>query len=280
MFLCVLGLFVLLCQAQPLSAASIPLPSEGLFWPYTDKPGFQPDDALNLLCLAESYPDIQGLEQADDGLWLVLRSGRRVLYAGERVGEHDYLDVDVRTSMEQVYCCEPERPSTPAGYAPGRRRCYGLLMGLYGGNAREVAHSLLSVHALGQTWVFAPQAARAFLRASAVIEQKLVLQPELAPWLKGSGTFHWRRIAGEKVLSAHAFGIAFDIGVERGATYWRWSRLSRHPLQQSFSPELVRAFEDEGFIWGGKWHEFDLMHFEYRPELICKAKRRARGQTP
>ena len=43
---------------------------------------------------------------------------------------------------------------------------------------------------------------------------------------------------------------------------------------------LCRAFEDAGFIWGGKWHEFDLMHFEYRPELICKAKRRARGQTP
>ena len=277
---CVLGLFFLLYHAQPLWAVSIPLPEEGQLWPYADQPGFQSDDALNLFCLAQSYPDIQGLEQIDGGLWLVLTGGRRVLYAGERAGEHDYLDVDVRTSMEQPYRCEPERPGTPPGYAPGRRRCYDLLMALYGGNASEVARRLMSIHALGQTWAFAPQAARAFLKAAAVIEQKLLLQPELAAWLQSSGTFLWRRIAGEKVLSAHSFGIAFDIGVQHGATYWRWSSLKSHPLQQTFSPLLVRAFEDAGFIWGGKWHEFDLMHFEYRPELICKAKRRARGQTP
>ncbi|MDR3191497.1 MAG: M15 family metallopeptidase, partial [Treponema sp.] len=27
------------------------------------------------------------------------------------------------------------------------------------------------------------------------------------------------------------------------------------------------AFENEGFIWGGKWGLYDNMHFEYRPEL-------------
>jgi hypothetical protein len=27
-----------------------------------------------------------------------------------------------------------------------------------------------------------------------------------------------------------------------------------------------------GFIWGGKWHHFDGMHFEYRPELILYAR--------
>ena len=36
--------------------------------------------------------------------------------------------------------------------------------------------------------------------------------------------------------------------------------------------EIVRAFEAEGFIWGGKWHEYDLMHFEYRPEIMAKAR--------
>ena len=33
-----------------------------------------------------------------------------------------------------------------------------------------------------------------------------------------------------------------------------------------------------GFIWGGKWSEFDLMHFEYRPELILLA-RLTRGEN-
>ncbi|MCR5814320.1 MAG: M15 family metallopeptidase [Desulfovibrio sp.] len=271
-----IGLIWLFCDVQDLYAYRIPLPSEGQIWPYAGQPGFHPDDELNLRCLVQSYPQIQGLEQTDTGLWLILADGRRVLYAGASSGERDYLDVDVRTSMEQIYRCEPERPDTPVGYAPGRRRSYGLLMALYGENAYEVARRLTTIQALGQNWAFAPQAARAFLRASAVLKEIVLRKPELSSWLTSSGTFSWRRIAGERVLSAHSFGIAFDIGVERGATYWRWSSLRTHPLQQSFSPEIVRSFEEEGFIWGGKWHEFDLMHFEYRPELICKGKWRAR----
>jgi hypothetical protein len=31
---------------------------------------------------------------------------------------------------------------------------------------------------------------------------------------------------------------------------------------------LVRAFERQGFVWGGKWLFFDTMHFEYRPEIL------------
>ena len=30
----------------------------------------------------------------------------------------------------------------------------------------------------------------------------------------------------------------------------------------------IDIFEDEGFIWGGKWMIWDNMHFEYHPELI------------
>jgi hypothetical protein len=31
---------------------------------------------------------------------------------------------------------------------------------------------------------------------------------------------------------------------------------------------IILLFEKYGFIWGGKWHHFDTMHFEYRPELF------------
>ncbi len=31
---------------------------------------------------------------------------------------------------------------------------------------------------------------------------------------------------------------------------------------------IVLVFEKNGFIWGGKWHHYDTMHFEYRPELL------------
>ena len=48
--------------------------------------------------------------------------------------------------------------------------------------------------------------------------------------------------------------------------------------RQAFPASVVAAFEAQGFIWGGKWSEFDLMHFEYRPEIILKA-RLARGEN-
>jgi hypothetical protein len=41
--------------------------------------------------------------------------------------------------------------------------------------------------------------------------------------------------------------------------------------------QVVQAFEEQGFIWGGKWLYFDTMHFEYRPEIIILARRNAAG---
>ncbi|MBE9636309.1 M15 family metallopeptidase [Salipiger pacificus] len=88
------------------------------------------------------------------------------------------------------------------------------------------------------------------------------------------GGFNWRRIGGTDRLSAHSYGIAVDLNAELGG-YWRWSGAeegqvgaydTRIPLQ------VVDAFETYGFIWGGKWHHFDGMHFEYRPELILHAR--------
>jgi hypothetical protein len=106
--------------------------------------------------------------------------------------------------------------------------------------------------------------------------------PSLAALLNPAGGFMWRNIAGEKRLSPHAFGIALDLSPDF-APYWRWSRRNRyaevtpHPLQQEYPAAIVEAFEAHGFIWGGKWHEYDIMHFEYRPELVCKARARRRS---
>jgi hypothetical protein len=33
--------------------------------------------------------------------------------------------------------------------------------------------------------------------------------------------------------------------------------------------QVIAIFEAHGFIWGGKWHHFDSVHFEYRPELTA-----------
>ena len=237
---------------------------------------------VDLYCLRRAYPQITGMVADAQGQWLVFADGRRVLYAavngpeasgGQATsgGQESEWVVNVRVSMAEPYPLEPERPETPLGVSPGRRRSYDLLQTLYGASPKAVGSHLVQARLMGQHLHLSPAAAQAMNRADAVLAPQAAYEPRLKTLLKMDGGFAWRRIAGENRLSPHAFGIAFDIspGI---ATYWRWSKLRPHPLQQSYPSAIVEAFENEGFIWGGKWHEYDLMHFEYRPEIICKAR--------
>ena len=44
----------------------------------------------------------------------------------------------------------------------------------------------------------------------------------------------------------------------------------RLPLERRWMPpqKVIEIFENNGFLWGGKWVIWDNMHFEYRPEVI------------
>lgn len=67
------------------------------------------------------------------------------------------------------------------------------------------------------------------------------------------GAFNIRRVRGEPdKWSAHSYGIAIDINAQT------------NPLgeQGDISVELVKAFEDSGMIWGGRFHNRrDPQHF-------------------
>lgn len=90
------------------------------------------------------------------------------------------------------------------------------------------------------------------------------------------GAFVWRKIADEKYRSPHSYGIALDIN-KKYSNYWEWDLTDAHlPVKES-TPltyhnqipwRIVKIFEKNGFIWGGKWYHYDTMHFEYRPELL------------
>jgi len=99
----------------------------------------------------------------------------------------------------------------------------------------------------------------------------LAARPELKKYLFPASTLAWRAIAGERRLSMHALGIAIDLNPKLGP-YWGWAAPGAPSPAKSYPLEIVEIFERHGFIWGGKWREFDLMHFEYRPELLCKSK--------
>lgn len=92
--------------------------------------------------------------------------------------------------------------------------------------------------------------------------------------------YNWRIIAGTNRKSFHSLGIAIDILPEkyRGEMFWSWTKdkdpdgWMLTPLSQRWMPpeSVINIFEDEGFIWGGKWAIWDNMHFEYHPELLVK----------
>lgn len=91
--------------------------------------------------------------------------------------------------------------------------------------------------------------------------------------------FSWREVRDTSSRSYHSFGLAVDIlplNWKNKKLYWMWERDTGNqewmkiPLSQRWMPpkKVIEAFEEEGFIWGGKWLIFDNMHFEYRPELL------------
>jgi hypothetical protein len=71
-----------------------------------------------------------------------------------------------------------------------------------------------------------------------------------------AGCFAPRRIPGSGSLSLHAWGLAIDINAAANPRLAD-SRQDRR---------LVRAMEDAGFTWGGRWPTVpDPMHFELHP---------------
>lgn len=238
----------------------------------------------DLECLTQAYPNlISGMEEDGGNQYLVLASGERILYDdGTRGGdEKDILkNPTMRQAMEQPYPLGPvsrEAPSPQKDFHPGRRRVQAFFKAAYGHNAGEVGRNLTAVPFPGQALRFNSKhdAAKALAKVGVSLTALLDERPELAsrilPALAG---LNWRPVAGTDRLSLHAFALAVDLAPNRNP-YWRWNpgRKDVRELVAAFPAEVIAAFEKNGFIWGGKWAEYDLMHFEYRPELICKARR-------
>jgi hypothetical protein len=115
--------------------------------------------------------------------------------------------------------------------------------------------------------------------------------PDIQEWLTSLASitgWNWRNVAGSENRSFHSYGIAVDLlmkaqpGME---TYWQWTaargidwRAVPPEKRQNPPVAVIRAFEDQGFIWGGRWSRYDTMHFEYHPELLILGT--GRNDTP
>ncbi|HTH14668.1 MAG TPA: M15 family metallopeptidase [Spirochaetia bacterium] len=90
--------------------------------------------------------------------------------------------------------------------------------------------------------------------------------------------YNYRDIAETQSRSNHAYGAAIDLIPRSYGSrnpYWLWAPQDspgwyRTAWSKRWEPHptVVRYFEDEGFVWGGKWLMFDTIHFEYRPEIL------------
>jgi hypothetical protein len=110
---------------------------------------------------------------------------------------------------------------------------------------KKCAASLYRV--LQAIWISALKASKDKAGAQALIES----------WglhLYGGG-YNFRPKRGRSVLSMHAYGCAIDLDPDRNDMGDRAPHLAN-------CPEVVKAFTDEGWAWGGDWENPDAMHFQ------------------
>lgn len=183
----------------------------------------------------------------------------------------------------QIYplAWDPAPRRTP-WFDPGRAREAQLFAALWGATEGAVRADLVTVPYAGAGVTARFQVTSRHCAASQLalaLAEIAALGPQMDSYFTAAGGgFNWRTIAGTDRLSAHSWGIAVDVNAELGG-YWRWAGAPEGAAGDwdfTLPEALVRAMERRGWIWGGKWHHYDGMHFEYRPELILYARLTAR----
>ncbi len=240
---------------------------------------------IDLQVLFMTYGNfIKGVESnAQNQVYLIMQDGQKIIYDDGRTKdfEEKLNHSDLEDMLSQLY--RPGRPKseTPPNHDPGRIRVQAFFNDVYGATTAQVQNNLVPVKFAGTTASFNSKngAAAALGKVGEKIVQALAKDPGLRAYLFPlGGSYNRRTIAGTARLSAHSWGIAIDL---HKGKYWRWGKtlgpMELLALQSEYPWEIVAAFEEQGFIWGGKWFHYDIMHFEYRPELLAKARLVASG---
>jgi hypothetical protein len=233
----------------------------------------------DLLCLFMAYPenviDIEG--DVNNKVFVVMKSGKKVLYDDKRKKgpEEKLTNPDIQDMLEQRYPLETTGKLMDKNFDPGRSRSYELLTEVYGGSQGAINKNLKNVRFGYHNYQFNQnnRAAESLKAVSKEIGPLIQSKGNISGYVfPSSGTFNYRKISGTNRLSPHSFGIAIDL-VRNRRDYWKWVTPEEGEKRLAVYPkELVEVFERNNFIWGGKWWHFDILHFEYRPEIIMKAK--------
>jgi hypothetical protein len=232
----------------------------------------------DLLCLMIAYPEhIINIEENNGYVYLILKSGKKLMYDDKKIKnqEQKLIIPDLQDTLEQIYPLSPIRSIMEKNFDPGRSRCYGLLSEVYGTSKMAIQSNLTKVKVAYKNYEF-NKSSNASLSLQSVMSELVPLSEKNKNvrrcLLPCSGTYNYRIISGTSRLSPHAYGIAIDLASDK-RDYWKWaSKEDGEKRINSYPNELVKIFENNGFVWGGKWSHFDILHFEYRPEIILKAR--------
>lgn len=230
-----------------------------------------PDPAINSVLLA--YPGIQTNAAETQ---LISADGRSVAISGKsQSSERAALETPTfGDQFRYVYPLDPSLEERKVAWVdPGRLRNTDFMTFLYFNTEAAARETLVKVtHKPSGTAFRVTDRHGIPCQLSAVFAAIGSDHPRAFQDVGGS--FNWRRISGTDRLSVHSYGAAIDLNAKLGG-YWQWAGSKAGAVgdfENRIPLEVVQSFERYGFIWGGKWHHYDGMHFEYRPELILFAR--------
>lgn len=253
------------------------------------KLALQNDDGVkqDLLCLLLAYPEYikDVAKDANGKLYLVMQSGKKIIYDDEKQKNYEQrmANPDLQDTLSLAYPLKPIDQLMELNDDPGRFRNYDLLREIYGESQKAIEEQLTTVNVGGPACQFSKSNGAAEALKAAIAEVAALTRSNsrvAGAAFPTSGTYNYRYISNTNRLSPHAFGIAIDLARD-SRDYWQWaSREQGQKRIQSYPQELVKIFEDHNFVWGGKWGHFDILHFEYRPEILLKARYFGDNDTP
>ncbi|MDV3426474.1 MAG: M15 family metallopeptidase, partial [Bacillota bacterium] len=181
---------------------------------------------------------------------------------------------DLQDTLEQIYPLNSVSVLMEKNFDPGRFRNYELLREVYGSSRKQVEKNLVNVQ-IGSRFQFNKnnKAAESLKKSMKELQVLAGQNKKVAACVYPcSGTYNYRTISGTNRLSPHSFGNAIDLARDK-RDYWKWAdnELGQQRLK-SYPNEIPVIFESNNFIWGGKWNHFDILHYEYRPEIILKSR--------
>lgn len=163
-----------------------------------------------------------------------------------------------------------------------------LLNALYNGESEDsILTHIVPLVFLGKKIIIHEDLLPALKRVQTRLNNEAKTDEKIKTFLESLGNmsgYNWRDIRDISSRSTHSWGISIDILPRKMNVYeiyWMWTKdineqnWMKTPLKLRWIPpeKVISIFEEEGFVWGGKWIIWDNMHFEYRPDILLYSEK-------